>query len=104
MVLKIMASGEQGKFGAFGQDKASNWMKGFVPKRGRPTKGGSLPRRARAQGLLHYFFRQMSSIDDEGGKRGSGTNDDFRVDTNELPAAAGTGVRPPVGPVRHGQA
>jgi lipopolysaccharide/colanic/teichoic acid biosynthesis glycosyltransferase len=99
-----MASGEQGKFGSFGQDKASNGMKGFVPKSGRPTKGGSLSRTAGAQGLLHYFFRQMSSIGNERGKRGSDKNVDFRVNTNELHVDAGSGLRPTVGPFRNGEA
>ena len=99
-----MASGEQGKFGSFGQDKASNGMKGFVPKSGRPTKGGSLSRTARAQGLLHYFFRQISSTGDDCGKRGSDKNVDFRANANELQVDAGSGLRPTVGSFRNGEA
>src|SRR5437879_12125713 len=99
-----MASGEQGKFGSFGQDKASNGMKGFVPKSGRPTKGGSLSRTAGAQGLLHYFFRQMSSIGNERGKRGSDKNVDFRANANELHVDPGSGLRPTVGSFRNGEA
>src|SRR5947208_13717566 len=76
-------------------------MKGFVPKSGRPTKGGSLSRTGGAQGLLHYFFRQMSSIDD---KRGSDKNVDFRVNTNELHGDAGSGSRPTGGSFRNGEA
>ncbi len=79
-------------------------MKGFVPKSGRPTKGGSLSRAAGAQGLLHYFFRQMSSIGDEREKRGSDKNSDFRVNANELHVDAGSGLRPTVGPSRNGEA
>src|SRR6266481_10163816 len=76
-------------------------MKGFVPKSGRPTKGGSLSRTAGAQGLLHYFFRQMSPIGNERGKRGSDKNVDFRVNTNELHVDAGSGLRPTVGSSRN---
>ena len=79
-------------------------MKGFVPKSGRPTKGGSLSRTAGAQGLLRYFFRQMSSTGDERGKRGSDKNMDFRAHTNELHVDAGSGLRPTVGPSRNGAA
>src|SRR5438046_7293608 len=78
-------------------------MKGFVQKSGRPTKGGSMSRTARAQGLLHYFFRQMSSIGNERGKRGSDKNVDFRVNANEL-HDAGSGLRPTVGSFRNGEA
>src|SRR5438067_7233093 len=78
-------------------------MKGFVQKSGRPTKGGSMSRTARAQGLLHYFFRQMSSIGNERGKRGSDKNVDFRVNANEL-HEAGSGLRPTVGSFRNGEA
>src|SRR5207302_2303608 len=69
-----------------------------------PTKRGSLSRRDRAQGLLHYFFRQKSSIGDEGGKRGSDKNVDFRVKTNELHVDAGSGLQPTVGSFRNGEA
>src|SRR5438874_13147126 len=79
-------------------------MKGFVPKSGRPTKGGSLSRTAGAQGLLHYFFRQMSPIGEERGKRGSDKNVDFRVNTNELHVDAGSSLRPTVGSFRNGEA
>src|SRR5260370_22075476 len=79
-------------------------MKGFVPKNGRPTKGGSLSRAAGAQGLVHYFVRQMSSTGKERGKRGSDKNMDFRVTTNELHVDAGSGSRPTVGPFRNGEA
>src|SRR5258708_20511791 len=56
------------------------------------------------QGLMHYFFRQMSSTGDERGKRGSDKNSDFRVNTNELHVDAGSGLRPTVGPSRNGEA
>src|SRR4029077_13324984 len=79
-------------------------MSGFVPKSGRPTKGGSLSESPRARKLLRYFFRQMSSISDERGKRGSDKNIDFRVNTNELHVDAGSGLRPTVGPSRNGAA
>jgi lipopolysaccharide/colanic/teichoic acid biosynthesis glycosyltransferase len=79
-------------------------MSGFVPKSGRPTKGGSLSESPRARKLLRYFFRQMSSIGDERGKRGSDKNNDFRVNTNELHVDAGSGLRPTVGPFRNGEA
>src|SRR6266478_3296131 len=79
-------------------------MSGFVPKSGRPTKGGSLSESPRARKLLRYFFRQMSSTSDERGKRGSDKNVDFRVNTNELHVDAGSGLRPTVGPSRNGAA
>ena len=79
-------------------------MSGFVPKSGRPTKGGSLSRAAGAQGLLHYFFRQMSSTGDEHGKQGSDKNIDFRVNTNGRHVDAGSGLRPTAGPSRNGEA
>ena len=79
-------------------------MKRFVPKSGRPTKGGSLSRTAGAQGFLHYFFRQMSSTGDERGKQGSDKNNDFRVNTNEPHVDAGSGLRPTVGSSRNGAA
>src|SRR5438270_12492420 len=79
-------------------------MKGFVQKSGRPTKGGSMSRTARAQGLLHYFFRQMSSIGNERGKRGSDKNVDFRANANELHVDPGSGLRPTVGSCRNGEA
>src|SRR6266404_4949207 len=79
-------------------------MSGFVSKSGRPTKGGSLSRTAGAQGFLHYFFRQMSSIGDEREKRGSNKNEDFRANTNELHVDAGSGLRPTVGSSRNGAA
>ena len=79
-------------------------MKGFVPKSGRPTKGGSLSESPRSRKLLRYFFRQMSSISNERGKRGSDKNIDFRVNTNELHVDAGSGLRPTVSPSRNGDA
>src|SRR4029077_17983308 len=79
-------------------------MSGFVPKSGRPTKGGSLSESPRVRKLLRYFFRQMSSIGDERGKRGSDKNNDFRVNTNELHVDAGSGLRPTVGSSRNGEA
>ena len=79
-------------------------MSGFVPKSGRPTKGGSLSESPRARKLLRYFFRQMSSTSDERGKRGSDKNVDFRVNTNELHIDAGSGLRPTVGSSRNGAA
>ena len=79
-------------------------MSGFVPKSGRPTKGGSLSESPRARKLLRYFFRQMSSIGDGREKRGSDKNEDFRANTNELHVDAGSGLRPTVGPSRNGAA
>src|SRR5882724_6875411 len=79
-------------------------MSGFVPKSGRPTKGGSLSESPRSRKLLRYFFRQMSSISNERGKRGSDKNIDFRVNTNELHVDAGSGLRPTVSPSRNGDA
>ncbi len=79
-------------------------MSGFVPKSGRPTKGGSLSESPRSRKLLRYFFRQMSSISNERGKRGSDKNIDFRVNTNELHVDAGSDLRPTVSPSRNGDA
>src|SRR6266446_8902312 len=47
-------------------------MSGFVPKSGRPTKGGSLSRTARAQGFLHYFFRHEPSVGSSGEQAANG--------------------------------
>src|SRR5438552_4543246 len=47
-------------------------MSGFVPKSGRPTKGGSLSRTARAQRLLHYFFRHEPSVGSSGEQAANG--------------------------------
>src|SRR6266403_5277619 len=37
-------------------------MSGFVPKSGRPTKGGSLSESPRSRKLLRYFFRHEPSV------------------------------------------